>query len=192
MKGCALDTDGDGNCPAHPLGCFATAVAAEVGRLVLQHVDVDVPLCATCFYHAVYTVEAIRRRGVRAILQAGSATWRYRARELDDGVASTHFGYEWIPGDPGHRERIEAGLMPEMHVWAATVDPPAIVDYTTGLWPEQARRLGGHVWNAAKPPPFVWGVPTDACYIPDRDAVRCALEMAARVFGVKRARELVS
>ncbi len=167
------------------------AIAEEVRAGVLAHVDVDVPLSATCFYHAVYAIEAIRRRGVRAILQAGTTMWRHLDRSLDDGVRPTHFGYQWTPGDPSSRVRIAAGLMPEMHVWAATVTPQAIVDFTTGLWPEQAKRLNGIDWTAPRPPAFLWGPPVDASYLPHVDAVRCVLEMAARVFGLARARALV-
>ena len=167
-------------------------IAAEVRAGVLQYVDETCPLSATCFYHAVLGIEAIRRRGVRAILQAGTTMWRHLDKTLDDGVRPTHFGYQWEPNQLSNLQRVAHGLMPEMHVWSALVDPPAIIDFTTDLWPDQALRLAGITWTAPRPPAFLWGPPTDASYLPDRGAVTAVLLMAARVFGVKRARELVS
>lgn len=165
-------------------------VIAEVRSKVADVVCEDMPIGATCLYHAVFAVEAIRARGVRAILQAGSTSWRCVPDHLDDGVAPNAFSYMWDP--EAARHVFEAGGMPEMHVWAATPRPLAIVDLTTGYFPDQAQRLLGLPWTAPRPPPFVWGEPPPGCrYEPHEAAVRVALMLAVQVIGVDRVRRLV-
>lgn len=170
-----------------------SAVVSEVAALVARYsVEHDIHPAAMCLYHAVFAVEAIRRRGRRAILQAGSATWRMVAPEVDDGVSPTHLAYEWSPESPASRAAMARGHLPEMHVWAAVVDPPALVDLAAGFWPEQAMRLHGYTWRAPMPPAYVWGVPPPgAGYRPDPHATLEAVKYAAILFGVDRAKALV-
>lgn len=168
------------------------AIVDEVNERIAELLDVDIPVEAMCLQHAVLTVEAIRARGHRAILQAGSAGWRFKAPELDDGNAPTHFSYVWDMTCPGNQRALADGLLPEMHVWAALAEPPTIIDLTSKYWPAQARRLAGLEWTAELPPPFVWGVPpAGARYMPVPAATFLALEFAAVLFGVPRVRALV-
>lgn len=37
-RGCALDTDGDGNCHAHPKGCPGPSESRETARAIAEHV----------------------------------------------------------------------------------------------------------------------------------------------------------
>lgn len=162
------------------------AVVSEVRAQVAELADEDMPVSAMCLYHAVLAVEAIRARGVRAILQAGTATWKMLSPDLDDGTVENAFGYLWDPAEAVPLAR--RGLMPEMHVWAATVAPMAVVDLASCYFPAQAQRLKGIAWRAAPPPDYVWGTPPAGCrYEPHREAVACAVAMAARVFGERRA-----
>lgn len=172
-------------------------VIAEVRERITAHVLPGQPLMALCLQHAVLTVQAIRARGTRAIIQAGSASWRYRRPDLDDGACSTHFSYVWDPTHPASRAALAQREMPEMHVWAAIPhgDAPAIVDLTTRFWPQQARRLAGLEWTAERPPEYLWGIPpAGARYVPAEAATMLAVVFAADAFGLdgRGARELVS
>lgn len=170
-------------------------VIMEVRERVTCHVLPGQPLMALCLQHAILTVQAIRARGTRAILQAGSASWRYQRPDLDDGIAPTHFSYVWDMQHPASQAAMARGEMPEMHVWAAIPDKdaPAIVDLTTRFWPQQARRLAGLTWTADQPPEYLWGAPPpSARYVPAEAATWLALMFAADLFGADAARALVS
>lgn len=148
-----------------------------------------------CLFWAMYAIEAIRARGVRAILQAGSATWRIVREEDDDGVASTHFGYVWSPNEEASRKAIAEGFMPEMHVWAGIPEDQVLVDLTTGFWPEQAKLLGGFDWRAGLPPKYYWGPGEDLVegrYTPEIGAFRAAIQFVIHNYGPDRAKALFS
>lgn len=171
------------------------AVMAEVRDNVAAWLDENddgtMDVSASCLHHGVFTVEALKRRGYNAFLQAGSAQFRMVAPERDDGISATHLGYMFdlanaIPV-------LQRGMMPEMHVWVG-LEPRTLIDLTTAYQPVQARRLLGRSdWTAPLPPPFVWGEPPPTTrYRPSRHAVRIAVVLAADIFGMDRARALVS
>lgn len=173
--------------------CTKRDVIAEVFDRVRDYVNPDAPIESLCLPHAFLTIEALRARGHRAILQAGSASWRYLHPNLDDGVTATHFSYMWAPEDPRSIEAIREYRMPEVHVWVATTDPLELVDLTTGHQVAQARRLAGIAWTAEPPGPYLWGLPPRGMmYRPYERATMLALEVAVTLIGIRRTMALVS
>jgi hypothetical protein len=155
-------------------------VRAEVVQAVMDAVG-PAELDRHCLHWAGYTVEALSRRGVRAVLQAGGCSWPFRSPKwIDDGVSSTHFSYLWNPREA--MTRWAQGLHPELHVWAATPDGKGggmLIDFTTKFQPAQCQRILGLPWEAPKPPEYLWcgldGVPDGVHYRPDLEAIRFAL-----------------
>src|SRR5258706_16418976 len=98
---------------------------------------------AACLYWAACTRAHISRNyKTRTILQAGTMQWP--CTDKDDGVSFTHFSYMWNPTTAEMRRvMISAGLMPEMHVWAAIPSRNEIVDLTTSYLVEQAKKRAG-------------------------------------------------
>ena len=129
---------------------------------------------------AAATAPALRvleRRGVRALLQAGSM--EFPMGGIDDGVNATHFSYIWEPESAETRARIAREEMPEMHVWVGLPDSGEILDVTTCFHQTQARRLG-LLWRGPAPPPFLWERADQlpgrgVIYIPERRAIAWAL-----------------
>lgn len=133
----------------------------EVARRVAGVRMPETRLHAMCLYWGVFTVACLREQGEPAILQAGSCTWPRIRPQDDDGVVSTHFGYVWENPTPKEiRKKIEAGTLPEMHVWAGIMakepEDQQIVDLTAGFFPKQAKEIGGFDWRAAPPPKYLW------------------------------------
>jgi hypothetical protein len=171
------------------------AIFKEVEGRILSDPDLKViPASAACFYFAVFAIENLREKGVRAILQAGTAGWPRIRPEQDDGVCPTHFSYVWSPLDPASRIALMQGLMPEVHVWAAIPETGEIVDFTSGKFPEQARKLVGFDWPGDLPPKYLWArkLPKGAYYTATMDATKFVLMQAVRAFGPARAKQLVS
>ena len=170
------------------------ALYAEVVKRVAAHAPPDAARTALCFYYAAFGVEALREAGLRAVIQAGSASWPIIDLDKDDGVQMTHFSYQWSPNEIQSRLAIAGGAMPEMHVWVALPDSGELVDFTTGFWPEQAKLLTGLDWPGPKPPNYLWDkkLPRGVQYTPIRDAVTFALWAAAKTFGMERAKKLVT
>lgn len=138
-----------------------------------------------CLYYGAFTALAIARRGVRAILQAGSASWRFKARGHDDGVGPTHYSYEFDPWHFLSAERLARGAFPEMHCWAAIPSTGEIIDLTTRHLPALLRQgLPGETWTAALPPEYFWGradaLPEGWLYRADRAAIDIAFTLLRR------------
>jgi len=159
---------------------------------VKKRIDTDSTLkemspSGRCFFYGIRTVEALRKHGLAAILQAGSCQWPRITPEQDDGKCATHFGYVWSPGEGQSVLARAMGVMPEMHVWAALPNEGEIVDFTTGFFPEQARIIGNFDWPGPKPPKFVWAttseIPRGVVYRAEMEAIKFALLSAARLYG---------
>lgn len=138
-----------------------------------------------CLYYAAFTVLAIAKRGVRAILQAGSASWPFKAAEFDDRTGPTHYSYEFDPSHPLSAARLSAGAFPEMHCWAAIPAAGEIIDLTTRHLPVLLREaLPNETWSALSPPQYFWGsaraLPEDWRYVPDLQAIAIAFALLRR------------
>jgi hypothetical protein len=156
------------------------AVFHDVQRQVQAFTkDRGIPEEGWCLYYAVYGTMALKKLGLRAVLQAGSAGWMRIKPEEDDGVIATHFSYMWTPTEPISRAALARGLMPEMHAWIALPDEQTIVDFTSGMFPAHAKRMGGVEWTGPLPPLYFWGTEEDlngGFYRPDVEAITFALK----------------
>jgi len=136
-----------------------------------------------------WSVEVIKRldeAGHRAIIQAGTASWKMVDDHLDDGIAPNEWGYTF-QDDGTETEQILMGIMPEMHVWVAIPDRSEIVDVMTGYQVERALEAG-HRWRAPHPPDWLWCKTNDvakcgAIYVPHRKAIKYA-NMMIRIQGI--------
>lgn len=132
-----------------------------------------------CLLYAGATVTTAAAHGRHLVLQAGTALWPRVRPEQDDGVSSTHFGYEWDP--PNVTRHLMAGNMPEMHVWAGDPLTQELIDLTTGHFPAQCKALIGAAWPGDLPPAIWWGpakdLPEGALYEPNRDATLLAHQL---------------
>lgn len=141
-----------------------------------------------CLYLAWGIISVAQSRGVKLLLQAGTAYWARVTDATDDGVEPNVFGYEWHADSPETIALLAANKMPEIHVWAADPVAVEIVDLTTGTWPEQCREILGVGWKAPKPPPFYWddprNVPGAGAYKAERSACEVAVELMKRSLGV--------
>lgn len=117
----------------------------------------------SCLYRAAAMMVALRERGERAQIQAGSALWQFR--EIAEPEPDT-FGYEWDRTSPlalAAVERAIAGrppeLMPEMHCWVAVERPRSewwIIDPSAGQFPAMCERVLGLAWEVERPPVCLW------------------------------------
>lgn len=92
-------------------------------------------------------------------LQGGSAIWtRDPSRDDDDPMKG--FGYILEDADPDTvrrvMERLDQGLLPELHAWVVDPEEKVLIDGTTGSQPAQCRNLLGLPWLAPAPPDFLW------------------------------------
>jgi len=164
----------------------------SIYREVKRRVDSD-PCCpekrqgGDCFFTAMYAVQVLRQHGHRAIIQAGSCQWPRVKPAQDDGKMTTHFGYQWSPNEVLSQIAVASDLMPEIHIWAALPVSGQIVDFSTGLFPEQARQFLGVDWPGEQPPQFFWGtkeeLPEDVVYKPDVQAITYVLKKAVDRYG---------
>src|SRR5665213_2409584 len=84
-----------------------------------------------CLFYGAFTALAIAKRGTRALLQAGSASWLFKAPEKDDGVGPTHYSYVFETGSVQTAFQLACGGLPEVHCWAAIPETQEIIDPTT-------------------------------------------------------------
>lgn len=162
-----------------------TDVIAEVLEQTLRAQLSSESIQRSCLHYSAFTAIAIAKRGARAILQAGSASWLFKAAECDDGAGATHYSYEFAPHDPLSATRLAAGFMPEMHCWAAIPATGEIVDLTTRHLPDLLHQALPHEkWTAPIPPPFFWGqantLPRGWSYVADRTAIEISLALLVR------------
>jgi hypothetical protein len=138
-----------------------------------------------CLYIAHHAVSVLQKHGQYAVIQAGSLQWPRLRPEDDDGVVDTHFSYMWSPLTPASVVAMEAGQLPEMHVWAGLPDEQIIVDFSTRHLPTAAARLG-MAWTAAEPPQYLWcsarAVPAAVVYRPNREATLLACRILKRFY----------
>jgi hypothetical protein len=128
-----------------------------------------------CVRWTCTAMRILMERGYRPKIQAGSMSWPIVTPEQDDGVSPTHFTYEWSPHTPESQARMEAGGLPEVHVWLALPDLGEILDFSTKFFPEQSKRFG-LVWQAPPPPDYLWWGPGDVWpatvqYKPNMEAI---------------------
>lgn len=148
---------------------------------------------AACFYYAVHGALAIRQRGVRAVVQAGSLSWPCVPPEQDDGVSATHFSYIWTPPDTDDVVQLAvAGRLPEMHCWVGLPATDTIVDFSTQHLTAQAARLNV-VWRGDQPPPYLWAskLPRGVHYVAEPAAIELVLRLAVMEFGIPTVKKLV-
>lgn len=165
---------------------------ARTSEFVRRH---EIPEEGACLYLAYFGALELAGIGFRPLLQAGSAGWPRVRPEGDDGAVMTHFSYVWAPEEEKSRRARASGLMPEMHVWIGLPDTEEIVDFSTGLFPVQAKKLMGYDWpEDLLPPDYFWGGPEAlgrAYYSPNMSAIRCALGYIHDIFGEEKLAELL-
>lgn len=132
-----------------------------------------------CVYLALATVAILRQYGIRASFQAGSSSWPRIRPEEDDGVINTHFSYVWEPRSKRTLAQLAAGVLPEMHAWAAIPATVEIIDLSTCYLPEQCRKTAGMAWTAPAPPDYLWTdkLPEGVLYRPELSAIQTALNL---------------
>jgi hypothetical protein len=153
-------------------------------RLVAEASIQKKNLASACLYWADETVKYLTRQGIRAIIQAGTASWPMIDPEQDDGVSPTNFSYIFEGVSAQEAEGLLRGRLPEMHVWAAIPDRNEIIDLTTRYWPEQALVNGGYEWAGQQPPDYLWEgadrLPDRVIYHPHPQATKLALDLLAK------------
>ena len=134
-----------------------------------------------CLYYAAFAVVAISKRGVRAVLQVGTASWRFKVAARDDDSGPTHYSYEFEPYHPLTVLCLAHGKLPELHCWAAIPETGEFIDLTTRHLPELLRtELPGEEWSAPSPSAYFWGqvenLPEGWRYAADGAAIRIAFK----------------
>lgn len=132
-----------------------------------------------CLFYAAFTALAIAKRGTRALLQAGSASWLFKSPAKDDGVGPTHYSYVFEPGSMQTALQLARGELPEIHCWAAILGTQEIIDPTTRHLHALCKlALPGEEWSAEAPPAYFWGtaanLPDGWHYEPDARAIAIA------------------
>lgn len=132
----------------------------------------------TCMYWALTGGLIFQRHGIRSLLQAGTMLWP--AFE-EDGVNSTHFGYEWSPEDPASQAAFALGMFPEIHIWLALPDTQEIVDFSVKHLPKACKLdpTMSRVWTKPFPPEYLWAtkdeMPDGVIYRPEIPAMNWML-----------------
>lgn len=159
----------------------------EVVAAVRGHVEkmqktrfADIPVRGLCGVYAAGVIHQLSLHGVRAVFQAGSASWPILAPGEDDGIRSTHFSYMWEPDSEQTLRRIAAGLLPELHVWVGVPSTQELIDVTTVFQPEQAMATAGLSWHGPTYD-YIWchaaETPTGVLYAPSLSAIKVAVEL---------------
>lgn len=163
-------------------------IVAEIRRRMDQF-EVDLAPKA-CLFWAKHTVDVLNEHGFRALLQAGSASFRLLSDHLDDGrhETSTHFTYQFHEHEA--RAHLFAGRFPEIHCWAALPDYPSrenptIVDVTTRYLIRNAADAGFE-WRHTQPPDYLWCTasevpPGEFCFEADIRAIKHAFAAIRRI-----------
>lgn len=150
---------------------------------------------ACCVYHAAACVKLVPMlTGLRCFAQAGSCLWPRVRPEQDDGVVETHYGYEWQGMNMQTAAMIAAGLLPEVHFWAAVLDPKPpfgaeVLDVTTRDFPAMCLKTIGKDWPGDPPPDFLWDRPAvvkgrpglPVRYEPSETATVFAMHLTAKI-----------
>jgi hypothetical protein len=141
-----------------------------------------------CLILSASVIVAARERGIRLVLQAGSASWMRIRPEEDDGVGVTHFTYQWSPADWASQQALKNGMMPEIHCWAGDPARQELVDLSVGAIPRQCERITSLRWTAEALPDFLWGgqeaLPFGSLYVPNAQATLFAASRIREAFGI--------
>lgn len=125
----------------------------------------------SCLIHTAAIVAALRAHGHRAILQAGSMSWRVNRRPDENDA------WGWIWDRHNALLSLRRGEPIEIHCWAAIPETGDLVDPMTMYFPSLCRE-DGMAWEAPEPPPYLWGrdLPPEheATYLPEGDAIEFA------------------
>lgn len=126
----------------------------RIERATKKRVNSKQRINRSCLWYAHETIRELDRQGVRAVLQAGSASWLIVPEEHDDGISPTHYSYECEITPRSLMEMITIGVLPEMHVWAAIPNTNEVIDLTTRYLPELSASAG--LKCQIDYPPYVW------------------------------------
>lgn len=134
-----------------------------------------------CLLYSALGAVMLQRQGVHAVVQAGSASWLYKAH--DDG-GTTHYSYVFDISHPRSAQRLAMGGLPEMHCWIGLPATQEIVDVTTRHLPALTQESTGEIWTTPAPPDFFWdtglNAPTGWRYWCEAQAVFLAFQFIAR------------
>src|SRR5579871_1368651 len=157
-----------------------------MGHLFNYDAESELDVAASCLPHAYFTLKHLRRLGLDAIIQAGSASWPRILPEQDDGVCPTHFSYVFEAGHPETLRRLRAHSCPEMHAWVGVRGRGEVVDLTSRYFPVMCRKVIGMDWPGAPPPDFLWTsmrrLPAGVVYRADATANTVACRLLEAMF----------
>lgn len=132
-----------------------------------------------CLYWSWCAVSAARMRGVRLVLQAGSAYWRITPETAEVEGKPNFYGYSWKGPQP-----IEGQPLPEVHVWVANPQKQILIDMTARFQKDNAE-ASGLQWKTPAPPDVIWGKPEQLAkqgylYLPHKEAILFAQTLLKR------------
>ena len=136
-----------------------------------------------CLRWALATMLALNEQGIRAGINAGSASFLAVPPELDDGVSPTHLSFFWQ--NEKHSVESVAALnhLPEIHVWTVIPDHNLIVDISS-QWMHIVAAECGIKWFMP-PPAIMWGeLPGGWMYEPSVTACALAYQLAADILRI--------
>ena len=108
----------------------------------------------SCMWYAFETIRVLNSYGTRAIMQAGSASWKIVPDDQDDGVSPNQYSYVCDISTRDVALLMVQGLLPEMHVWAAIPETNEVIDLTTRFIPRLAKSIGSKC--LVEQPPYIW------------------------------------
>lgn len=128
----------------------------------------------SCMWYAFETIRILDSYSIRAVLQAGSASWKVVPDENDDGIKPTHYSY--VCESLTSRDimvMMTEGVLPELHVWAAIPSTNEVIDLTTRFLPRLCKESG--IELELKYPAYLWEdvkrlSETGVYYEPNRNA----------------------
>lgn len=113
-----------------------------------------------------------RQQGLQLRMYAGTCYW-------PRAPGGYRFGYEWEGFTPSNVERLDRGLLPEVHVWAGDPEAQEWIDLSTYEWPRQCTERAGLSWEAPRPPDHLWrsifDLPAGVVYEPSAEAGQVVL-----------------
>ena len=115
----------------------------------------NIPEHRACVFWNTAAMVILNDWGHETLLQGGTMMWPRVDPHQDDGVMHTHFSY--VFEKHAAKAAIDAGHLPEMHVWAVVRDGLHIVDYTARFLPRQCEELGFMKWLGKRPPAALFG-----------------------------------
>jgi len=141
--------------------------ADKVIKKAQKHVDNMLPTglneSKACFYHARAVAHVLDQMGWdRVLLQAGSASFLADPTSVEPHPS--HYSYVFEAGPLEVMRCLEAGHMPEVHVWVAAreyeTSEYVIIDTTTKYLPSLSKSMG-LPWKAPKPPEYLWALASE-------------------------------